>query len=80
MVWRRGMSTKGVDILELWIERNVLPTSADRDQALRLAMKMESDAVAENLTLEDLEIERGKAEAYIRDIIVHVGEPGTPDD
>jgi hypothetical protein len=74
------MSARGVDFLELWIERNVLPRSTDRDQALRLAMKLESDARAENLTLEDLEIERGKAEAYIRDIIVHVGEPGTPGD
>jgi hypothetical protein len=74
------MSTKGVDFLELWIERNVLPRSADRDQALRLAMKLESDAATENLTLEDLEIRPGEAEKYIRDIIVHVGEPGTPSD
>ena len=50
------MSAKGVDFLELWIDRNVLPRSADRDQALRLAMKLESDAATENLTIEDLEI------------------------
>ncbi len=80
LVWSRVMSAKGVDFLELWIERNVLPRSADRDQALRLAMKLESDAAAENLTLEDLEIPSGEVETYIRDIIVHVGEPGTPGD
>ena len=70
------MSTKGVDFLELWIERQVLPRSADRDQSLRLAMELESDAVAENLTLQDLEIPSGD----IRDVIVHVGDPGMPGD
>jgi hypothetical protein len=74
------MSTKGVDFLELWIERNVLPRGADRDQALRLAMKLEKDMAAEGLTLQDLEIPSGEVEKYIRDIIVHVGEPGTPGD
>jgi hypothetical protein len=74
------MSARGVDFLELWIERNVLPRSTDRDQALRLAMKLESDAADEHLTLQDLEIPSGEAEKYIRDIIVHVGEPGTPSD
>ena len=63
LVWSRVMSAKGVDFLELWIERNVLPRAADRDQALRLAMKLESDAAAENLTLEDLEIQSGEIEA-----------------
>jgi hypothetical protein len=70
------MTARGVDFLELWVERNVLPRSDDRDQALRLTMKLDADAVAEGLTFGDLEIERGAAEAYIRDIIVHVGEPG----
>ena len=74
------MTARGVDFLEFWVERNVLPGSADRDQALRLAMKLDADAGAEGLTFRDLEIERGDAEAYIRDIIVHVGEPGTPGD
>ena len=74
------MTARGVDFLKLWIERNVLPGSADRDQALRLAMKLDADARAEGLTFGDLEIERGAAESYIRDIIVHIGEPGTPGD
>jgi hypothetical protein len=72
------MSAKGVDFLELWIERNVLPTSADRTQAARLAQKLSSDAAAEGLTVEDLELQTGDVENYIRDVIVHVGEPGTP--
>jgi hypothetical protein len=74
------MSARGVDFLELWIERNVLPTSADRTQAARLAQKLESDAATEGLTVADLEIEPGEVEPYIRDVIVHVGEPGTPGD
>ena len=43
----------------LWIERNVLPRSADRDQPL---------------------IPSGEFEGYVRDVIVHVGDPGTPGD
>jgi hypothetical protein len=43
-------------------------------------MKFESDAGVEGLTLEYLEIPSGEAEAYIRDIIVHVGESGRPGD
>ena len=38
-------------------------------------MKLESDTAAEGLTLEDLEIEPGEIETFIRDVIVHVGEP-----
>ena len=74
------MSAKGVDFLELWIERNVLPRSADRTQTARLAEKLEFDAWVEGMTVEDLEIQPGKVEIYISDIIVHVGEPGTPGD
>jgi hypothetical protein len=74
------VSDKGVDFLELWIERNVLPLSAPESQAARLAQKLAADATAEGLILEDLEIVNGDAEAYIRDLIVHVGEPGTASD
>ena len=52
------MTARGVDFLELWIERNVLPRSADRDQALRLAVKLESDAAAEDLTLQTLRLSK----------------------
>ena len=74
------MTARGVEFLQLWVERNVLSRSTDRDQALRLAMKLDSDTAAEGLTFGELETERGTAEAFIRDIIVHVGEPGTPGD
>ena len=74
------MTARGKDFLELWIERNVLPTSAEEDQAPRLAAKLAEDVAAEGLKLEDLEIDNDDAEEYIRFVIVHVGEPGTPGD
>ena len=74
------MSTAGVDFLELWIERNILPRSASENQAARLAEKLVDDAASEGLALKDLGIEDGNAETYLRDIIVHVGTPGIPGD
>lgn len=73
------MTARGVDFLELWIERNVLPRAAGEDQAERLALKLANDAAVEGLKFEELEID-GDAQTYIRDIIVHVGEPGMPGD
>lgn len=73
------MTVRGVDFLELWIERNVLPCAAGEDQAERLALKLANDAAVEGLKFEELEID-GDAQTYIRDIIIHVGEPGTPGD
>ena len=69
------MSARGKDFLELWIERNVLPRAAGEDNAERLAVKLANDVAVEGLTIEELEI-KGDAQTYIRDIIVHVGEPG----
>lgn len=74
------MSARGVDFLELWTERNVLPRSGDRLQASRLAQKLGFDAAVEGLTVEDLEILNGDVQGYIEDILVHVGEPGMPGD
>jgi hypothetical protein len=73
------MSSRGVDFLELWIERNVLRGAGWQDQATRLALKLANDAAVEGLKFEELEID-GDAETFIRDIIVHVGEPGMPGD
>lgn len=73
------MTARGEDFLELWVERNVLPRSQGENQAERLALKLASDVVVEGLTMEELGID-GDAETYIRDIIVHVGEPGMPGD
>ena len=72
------MSALG-DFLELWVERNVLPTSAERNQTARLAEKLAGHG-SECLTLDDLELPPDGAEAYIEDIIVHIGEPGTASD
>jgi hypothetical protein len=73
------MTARGKDFLELWIERNVLPRAAGEDQSERLALKLANDSAGEGLKFEDLEID-GDAQTYIRDIIVHVGEPGMPGD
>ena len=57
----------------------MLPRAAGEDQSERLALKLANDAAAEGLKFEELEID-GDAQTYIRDIIVHVGEPGMPGD
>lgn len=58
----------------------MLTLSLDSDQAPRLAHKLVSDATEKGLELKDLEIKPGGVEDYIRDIIVHVGEPGMAGD
>jgi len=74
------MSAQGTAFLQLWLERNVLTLALDRDQAPRLAAKLVADAADEGLELEDLEIKSEDVEQHIRDIIVHVGEPGMAGD
>ena len=48
-------------------------------EGIAFLVKLATEAAAEGLKFEDLEI-NGDAEAYIRDIIVDVGEPGMPGD
>jgi hypothetical protein len=74
------MTARGVDYLELWTERNVFRGSADRTLAARLAQKLEFDAGVQGLSLEELEIENGDVEGYVRNIIVYLGGPGAPGD
>ena len=74
------MSARGTAFLQLWLERNVLTLPLDRDQAPRLAEKLAADMAEEGLELKDLELKQGGVEDYIRDTIVHVGEPGMPGD
>ena len=74
------MSDRGAAFLQLWLERNVLTLSLDRDQAPRLAEKLAADMTEEGLELKDLDIKSPSVEDYIRDIIVHVGEPGMAGD
>jgi hypothetical protein len=73
------VTARGKDFLELWIDRNVLPRDVGEDQSERLALKLANDLAVEGLSFEELEID-GDAQSYIRDIIVHVGKPGTPGD
>ena len=74
------MSARGVAFLQLCLERNVLTLPLDREQAPRLAEKLAADMAEEGLELKDLEIKQGGIEGYIRDTIVHVGEPGLAGD
>ena len=50
----RRMTARGVDFLELWVERNVLPRVAEPDQATRLAEKLAVDAVSEGVSVATL--------------------------
>ena len=61
-------------------ELSMLHAAGDQTQTTKLAQKLEFDAANEGLSLHDLELKEGDVEAYIRDLIVHVGEPGTPGD
>jgi hypothetical protein len=72
------MTARGVEFLELWTERNVLPASGDPTLAVRLAQKLEFDAGVQGLSLEELEIEDGDVEGYVRNIMIYLGGPGTP--
>ena len=63
------MTARGVEFLELWTERNVLPRCGDRTLAARLAQKLEFDAEV-----------HADVEGYIRNIIIYLGGPGTPGD
>ena len=73
------MTARGVEFLELWTERNVLPGSGDRTLAARLAQKLEFDAGVQGLSLAELEIENGDVEAYVRNIVLYLGGPGPGD-
>ena len=74
------MSARGKAFLQLWLERNVLTLPLGEAQAPRLARKLLSDIAEEGLALADLELKTGGVEDYIRDVIVHVGEPGMAGD
>ena len=74
------MSAPGVDFLEGWIASNVTSESKDAADAGMLAAKLLADAAVAGFTLADMELDEETVEDYIRDIIVHVGEPGMPGD
>jgi hypothetical protein len=76
------MSARGVDFLELWIQKNVaaLDPSDDPLHASALANRCIADAAAEGLTLEEIKPDTGTVESHISEAMVHVDEPGTPGD
>ena len=74
------MSTRGTDFLDGWIASNVTSKSNDPANAGLLAAKLLAEAALAGFTLADMELDEDTVEDYIRDIIVHVGEAGTPGD
>jgi hypothetical protein len=74
------MTARGVDFLEGWIASNVTSEAKDQADAGLLAAKLVAEAALAGFTLADMELDEETVETYIRDIIVHVGEPGTPGD
>ena len=65
------MTARGVDFLELWIERNVLPLPVTGDVLIRtLAQKLRDDSSAAGFTIDDLEIENSPVETSIRETMV----------
>lgn len=74
------MSKRGVDFLEGWVVSNVSSHPNDPANAGVLAAKLLTEATVAGFTLADMELDEDTVEDYIRAIIIHVGEPGTPGD
>jgi hypothetical protein len=74
------MTARGVDFLDGWIASNVTSKSNDPANAGLLAANLLAEAALAGFTLADMELDEDTVEDYIRNIIVHVGEPGTPGD
>jgi hypothetical protein len=74
------MSARGVDFLDGWIATNVTSESKDAADAGLLAAKLFAEAAVAGFTLADMELDEDTVEDYVRNIIVHVGEPGAPGD
>ena len=82
MVWSEGMTARGVDFLENWIQKNVTAGEIPDDplHASALATRCIAEAAAEGLTLEEIQPDSGSVESYIFDAMVHLAKPGTPGD
>ncbi|HUQ38071.1 MAG TPA: hypothetical protein VM144_17005 [Aestuariivirga sp.] len=74
------MSAQGVDFLDGWIATNVTSAPKEPGEAGVLAAKLLAEAAVAGFTLADMDLDEEIVEDYIRDIIVHIGEPGTPGD
>ena len=71
------MTARGVDFLEGWIASNVTSGAKDQADAGKLAAKLLAEAAIAGFTLADMGLDEDTVEDYIRNIIVHVAEPGT---
>jgi hypothetical protein len=73
------MTTRGVEFLENWIQKNV--TSADkngsRERATELAKRCVAEAAVFEISLDDLEPKWGSIETIIYEAMLHLEEPGT---
>jgi hypothetical protein len=74
------MTARGVDFLDGWIATNVTSVHHDSANAGVLAAKLLAEAAVAGITLADMELDEDIFEDYIRNIIVHIGEPETAGD
>ena len=74
------MTLRGGDFLEGWIVENITSEANDPSNAGLLAKKHLTEAAAAGFTLADMELDEDTVEDYLRNILVHVGEPGMPGD
>jgi hypothetical protein len=74
------MTARGVDFRDGWIASNVTSAPNDPANAGVLAAKLLAEAAVAGVTLADMELDEDIIEDYIRNIIIHVGEPGAPGD
>ena len=75
------MTARGVDFLEDWVSGKLPPMPVgDTGLIKSLAQKLRDDSAAAGFTLADLEIEEVHVEAFIRETLVHISEPGMPGD
>lgn len=72
---------RGVDFLETWVSGSIPPMpTGDTELVKMMAQKLRDDADAAGLTVDDLEIEGGEVEQFIRETLLHIAEPGTSGD
>jgi hypothetical protein len=73
------MTARGIEFLNEWVGENVPHLPVTGDVLIRaLAQKLRDDADVAGFTVADLEIENSQVEQFMRETLVHVGEPGTP--
>lgn len=73
------MTSRGVDFLEGWIGKTIT-AQTDVADAGKMTAKLVAAGATAGFTLADMELDPETVEAYVRDAIVHVREPGTPGD